>query len=191
MANYSELELRYARPVAERLIESGAFRSWFLAGTRFQGDYLNALTIGDVQRGLRSPKMTNPFWFNYFCGRNSKCACKVGTGIETDILLLFERPDGRRLALHIEIKRPGEHLGDGQAKSYSRRAACWANPLTRSKTVPPHQDYLTALVCGRELASDKRLGCFDKVVFHDEIAGHFTTYPEAAPAAPTRPSAGA
>jgi hypothetical protein len=122
--------------------------------------------------------MKNPYWFNYWCGKDKRCACRIGTGIETDILLIFDCINGRRLGLHIEVKRPGEMLGDGQAESYPRRAACWANPNTRPKTVPSHHDFLTMLVCGRDLASDIRLRHFDKVVFHDEIAKQIQLYPE-------------
>jgi hypothetical protein len=44
--------------------------------------------------------------------------------------------------------------------------------------VPLHQDFLTVLVCGRELASDPRFQQFDKVIFHDEIARTIEAYPE-------------
>lgn len=115
---------------------------------------------------------------HFQCGKDSRCACRIGTGIETDILFILRCPDGRCVALHIEVKPPGEQFGNGQAKSYPRRAACWANPDTRARTVPLHQDFLTALVCGRELASDPRIQHFDKVVFHDEIACRIKAYPE-------------
>jgi hypothetical protein len=133
----------------------------------------------DVQVSLRSPNIKNAYWFNYHCGKDSKCVCRIGKGIETDILFIFDCANDRRLALHIEIKPPGEQLRDGQAESYPRRAICWANPETRPRTVPPHEDFLTMLVCGRELTSDSRIGHFDKVVFHDEISALITPYPEA------------
>jgi hypothetical protein len=170
MVAYSQLELNYARPLADGLINNEIFRKWFLAGTRYAYDYSFARPIGKTQSSLRSPKMKNPYWFNYWCGKDSGCPCRIGTGIETDILLVLERDNGRRLALHIEIKRPGKGLEDGQAESYPRRAECWLNPNTRPRTVPPHQDFLTIIVCGRDLGSDSRLGFFDKVVFHDEVA---------------------
>jgi hypothetical protein len=178
MSVYSELELRYARPVANALLESSEFRRWLLAGTKHENDASDARPTVEEQRRLRSPKMKNPYWFNYWCGKDSKCACRIGTGLETDILLLFESTDGRTLGLHIEVKRPSEHLGNGQAESYPRRAACWANPNTRPRTVPPHHDFLTMLICGRDLASDERIRSFDKVIFHDEVAQRLTIYPE-------------
>jgi hypothetical protein len=69
MPDYSELELNYARPLADGLINSGFFRKWFLAGTRYAYDYSLAGPIGKSQSSLRSPKMKNPYWFNYWCGK--------------------------------------------------------------------------------------------------------------------------
>ena len=178
MAGYSALELPYARPVAHAILESDAFRDWFLAGTKHEASLVNARPVGATQGGLRSKTMTNPWWFNYWCGRDSKCDCRIGSGIETDILLMLDCINGRRLALHIEIKSPGDGLRDGQAESYPRRAACWAQQLTRPRTVLPHHDFLTVLVCGRDIASDPRLSYFDKVVFHDEVAQIIQVYPE-------------
>jgi hypothetical protein len=163
--------------VARAILEDSTFRQWLLAATRHGDAIVLACPVAkDVQASLRS-SMRNDYW----CGRDSKCACRIGTGIETDILFILGCPDSRRLALHIEVKRPGERLGDGQPESYPRRAACWANPDTRPRTVPLHRDFLTALVCGRELASDPRIQYFDKVVFHDEIARRIKAYPEPEP----------
>jgi hypothetical protein len=178
MAAYSDLELKYARPVANAILESRAFRQWLFSGTKHEDAGLAAHPVGEPQRSLRSRNMTNPYWFNYWCGRDAKCACRIGNGIETDILLILEYADKHRFALHIEVKRPGEHLGDGQAESYPRRAACWANPETRPKTVLPHNDFMTVLVCGRNLETDARLSHFDKVIFHDDLVGRISVYPE-------------
>ena len=178
MVSYSALELRYARPFAQAILESSGFRQWLLAGTKHECSALLARPIGEIQGSLRSPAMKNPYWFNYWCAKDSECTCRVGTGIETDILLVLDCANRRKLGLHIEIKRPGEQLGDGQAEAYPRRAACWANPNTRPNTVVPHHDFLTMLICGRELGSDVRLKFFDKVVFHDEVAQRIKVYPE-------------
>jgi hypothetical protein len=180
MTAYSEVELKYARPVASAILESERFRLWLLAGTKHENDALGARPVGEIQGTLRSRTIKNPLWFNYWCGRDSKCACRIGTGIESDILLILDCANGRRLGLHIEIKRPGEQLGEGQAESYQRRAACWASPVTRPKTVWPHEDYLTFLICGPELASDK-LSFFDKVLFHNEVKQMIKVYPEVDP----------
>lgn len=179
MAAYSNQELRYARPVARAIELDSNFRHWLLSGTRFGDDLLYARPIEKtIQRDLRSPTLKNPYWFNYWCGKDSKCACRLGSGIETDILFILDYANEKRLGLHIEIKPAGEKLGDGQAESYPRRAACWANPDTRPKTVPPHHHFLTVLICGQELASDERVKNLDKVIFHADVARRIRPYPE-------------
>lgn len=178
MAAYSESELRYARPLASSFLQDVAFRNWVLQGTPHHEDYHRAVPLGEAQRILRSPTIRNPYWFNYWCGKDSRCECRIGTGIETDILIVLERADSRRLGVHIEVKRPGEHLGNGQAASYPRRAACWANPKTKPRTVPLHQDFVTLLVCGRELVNHEQAIFFDKIICHDEVEQHIGTYPE-------------
>jgi hypothetical protein len=178
MVVYAELELRYIRPVAHAIIEDTAFRRWLLADTKRGNAFLSAPPVNpEVQAALRSQNLKNPYWFNYFCGK-SPCACSVGKAIETDILFILESADGRRLAVHIEVKRPDELLGDGQAETYPRRAACWASADTRPQTVPQHHDFLTILICGENLASDARVQYFDKVIFHDQIAQKIKAYPE-------------
>jgi hypothetical protein len=121
--------------------------------------------------------MTNPYWFNYWCGKDKLCRCKIGTAIETDILLVFSTAEVS-LALHVEVKRPGETLGDGQAATYPRRASCWATDATRPKRIVPHTEFLTVLACGVNLASDPDLAHFDRVIFHDEISQRISPYPE-------------
>lgn len=183
MSRYSELELRYARPIANTILSSRAFRNWLISGTKYEVVATDAVPVGDLQKSLRSPNMENPYWFNYWCGKDANCACRIGTGIETDILLVLDCNDRRRLALHMEIKRPGEKLGNGQAESYPRRAACWANPVTRPRTVVPHDIFLTILACGRDLSTDDRISHFDKTVYHEDIARQIFAYPERAPSA--------
>jgi hypothetical protein len=181
MAPYSKLELPYAQLVADAILESSAFRQWLLAGTKHENGALQACPIGVIQGSLRSSGLKNPYWFNYYCSKDAKCACRIGTGIETDILLILDCANDRRLGLHIEIKGPDGRLENGQAESYPLRAACWANPNTRPKYVWPHEDFLTMLICGRELESDGGLQFFDKVVFHDDLVTRIPGYPEVSP----------
>ena len=177
MGAYSDLELKYARPIANAILSDGDFRSWFLSETRLGEKVKLAIPVGEAQGRLRSPTIKNPYWFNYWCGKDSRCTCKIGTGIETDILLILAYGE-RKLGLHIEVKRPGEMLGNGQAESYPRRAACWADAETKPRTVLSHDDYLTVLVCGENLASDPRLSHFDKVIYHSDVRPRLKIYPE-------------
>ena len=137
MAPYAKLELPYARPLARALIESAPFREWFLKGTKYEHLALTAKPIGAIQGSLRTPGIKNPWWFDYWCNKEKSCVCREApdkAGTQTDVLLIFECVD-KKLALHIEIKRPGDKLLDGQAESYPRRAGCWANPQTRPSYV--------------------------------------------------------
>src|SRR3954451_17680717 len=108
---YSESELAYARPVAKALIEDSGFRGWFLSGTKFEVGAVDACPLVEAQSKLRSRSMKNPFWFNYWCGKDAKCTCRIGSGIETDMLIILSFPDERTVALHVEMKRPGDNSG--------------------------------------------------------------------------------
>lgn len=178
-AGYSELELRYARPLAAALIADADFRDWVLSGTRHERLARTAFHDAERQRLRRNlPSMKNPYWFNYWCGKDRRCTCRVGTAVETDILLIFACEDETDLAVHIEVKRPNDTLGDGQAVTYSRRAACWATDATRPPRIVPHSAFVTVLACGANLVSDPDLVYFDKVIFHDDIAKRLHPYPE-------------
>jgi hypothetical protein len=176
LEKYSEQELKYAPPLAQAILENTTFRKWIFSGTAYEDQAPHP--VGDLQGSLRSPTMKNPYWFNYWCGKDSRCACRIGTGIETDILLVFDCASSQRVGLHIEIKRPRERLANGQAESYPRRAACWASPATRPKTVLEHDNFITMIACGREAIQDERLRYFDKILYHDDIAKLLPIYPE-------------
>ena len=178
MAPYSSLELAYARPIANAMLDRPEFLQWLLSGTKFQCDALTAKPLGQAQAGLRSSGLKNPYWFNYWCPKDGRCACRIESGIETDILIIYVCADGRRLAVHVEIKRPLDNFRPGQAESYPRRAACWVNPVTRPRTVPVHQEFVTVLVCGLELKADSRSNNFDKIVCHDDICDRIEFYPD-------------
>lgn len=176
---YSELELKYARPIADGILNSSNFRHFLLKGTAFESMSETAIPLWEEQEKLRSKNLKNPYWFNYWCGKDSRCTCRAKEGgIETDIMMVLRSHDQSTLALHIEVKRPGDKLSAGQAESYPRRAACWAHPDSRPPTVYPHQRFVTILACGRELESDPNLAHFDRVVFHDEIEKLIAIYPE-------------
>lgn len=176
---YSNLELKYARPLADALIESAEFRQWALAGTCYQDRAASWRHDGEMQRAQRGrPSMTNPYWFNYWCGKDTRCSCRIGTAVETDILLIFEDDPVGRVALHVEVKRPGDSLGDGQAATYPRRAACWAMEATRPRGVVAHSEFATILACGENLADAPDVVAFDRVLFHSDIGKRLSPYPE-------------
>jgi hypothetical protein len=174
MAVYSDTELRYARPLATALIADPTFRAWFAAEPALSA----ASHDPELQSKLRSAGMKNPYWFNYWCGKDANCACRIGSGIETDILLVFKRPDDGYTALHVEVKRAGDSLGNGQAESYPRRAACWRDPLTRPRTVPAHDKTRLVLVHGFASPPEIARQSFNVLWSHEEIAQNVRGYPE-------------
>ena len=176
MTAYARHELEYARPLAAGTICNGPFRAW-LSG---RDDLAEATHDPLLQSRLRSPGMKNPYWFNYWCGTCDKLnpyGCKIGTGIESDILLVFAKAE-RRTALHIEVKSLGDSLRDGQALSYPRRAACWSDASRRPKTVPAYEDWRTILVHGDSALTPEEEQSFQRVVTHEEVASWLTDYPQ-------------
>jgi hypothetical protein len=109
MANYSKNEFPYARPLADALLGDGTFRRWLLADTRFAAIATEARPLPEDQSKLRTtPNARKWWWFNHYCSKDGRCSCKVGTGLETDILLIFDTLNDYRFALHVEVKPPGE-----------------------------------------------------------------------------------
>ena len=179
MAKYSPNEFLYARPIASALLHDRTFRQWFLADTKFAAVAADALPLGEDQSSLRStPNSKRWWWFNHYCPKDGSCTCKLGTGLETDILIIFEVIHEIRFALHVEVKRPSETLGDGQAETYPRRAACWSEPTTRPRRILAHEDYVTVLVCGDNLRADSRRSAFDQTRFHRDIEQRISPYPD-------------
>lgn len=179
MANYSASEFLYARPLANAILSDEMFRRWFLAGTKFADIASGSHALPEPQAILRTtPKARKWWWFNCFCPKDGHCSCKVGTGLETDILIILEATDGFRFAVHVEVKPPDKNLESGQAETYPRRAECWANPATRPQTVLAHDSFVTILACGDNLKSDARCAKFDKTVFHRDIEKRISPYPD-------------
>ncbi len=182
MANYSPDEFLYARPVAQALLTDGVFRQWFLAETKFADRAYSALPLIDEPKTKRTtPAARKWFWFNCFCG--AACECKVETGIETDILIIFRASDRSQFALHVEVKCPGKGLGGGQAESYPRRGRCWANygadrPAAVPKWIPHHDDFATILLCDDCLKLDPRHVLFDDVILHRDLEQRISPYPD-------------
>ena len=172
---YAEQELALAIPLVQGLLESAEFRVWLTN----EPALAKATHDPALQASLRSKTMKAPYWFNYFCGTcdgGNPNGCKLGTGTESDVLLMFDCP-GSRLALHIEIKRAGDSVRGGQAETYPRRAACWANPHTRPRYVPPHDRWQTILAHGDSPLSQAEAASFARIVTHDDIRRQRPEYP--------------
>jgi hypothetical protein len=136
------------------------FMAWFLDRTKFKGR-------GAIYLWSRS---------NYPYGKFPVTIKNAQTGLdetvvkeaETDVLVVAETLDRRRLALHIENKIVSGHFTERQAELYSARAAHWAgNPKYWS-----YDEWDTVLVAPqafleRFLEDAKKFGAR---ISHEEIA---------------------
>ncbi len=178
-SKYSKNEFLYARPLASALLTNASFREWFLSRTKLGAIAREACPLAELQASLRTtPSARKWFWFNVFCPKDGSCECRGNKGIETDILLVFKSPDDARFAVHVEVKPPNEDFLPDQAESYPRRGACWANAVTRPRTVVAHDNFTTILVCGENLRSDLRRSAFDDTHFHLDIEKWLSPYPD-------------
>ena len=180
MPGYSDKELPYAIPVAEGLLKAPSFLNWLIAGTRMEEAFANATPMAELQFSMRG-KTKAPFWFNYWCGKDTRCECRIGTGVETDIFLVFATQADRRMALHIEDE-DGLETASATVRPSPTRAVL---PVGRRSLpdlmsrIPEHHDFLTILVAGPEIMADPRHRHFDKLVTHADISRFIPNYPAA------------
>ncbi len=144
-------------------------RDWAVRGTRAEDAFSGSRSLHAEQARLR-PGTKQPFHGNYWCGKGSRCPCRLpgSRGLETDLLLFLEAADGRRLGVRVEFEHPIEAVSFGQAESYALRAACSANPETRPARVVGRDDRLRAVVCGDSRRDGPDLAPFRRRIGHGE-----------------------
>jgi hypothetical protein len=170
-------EFRYAKPIADGIVEDDSFRRWLISQTRFSSSAGDARSLWKEQLERRAPG-TPHWWRHYFVGKKS-CACKQCGERETDILAVFENSVGFRFALHVEVKSPRDKLSIDQAKNYKTRSECWSGREKSHKTVLQHDEATTMLVCSSEFARTEmsKISEFDVVLGFDEVTQHLSPYP--------------
>ncbi|HWF95122.1 MAG TPA: hypothetical protein VG291_09225 [Xanthobacteraceae bacterium] len=121
--SYGKMELLYAAPFAEALANYTAFRSWVLKQTKFARFADEAQLL---HREMMAKRIfgTQYWWRSHF---TESCRCFGCSGQETDLLAIFETSTSVRIALHVEVKHPGDRFKDAgnQAAAYPVRAQCW------------------------------------------------------------------
>lgn len=181
MPAYSGKAQPYLDAIAEGVFASLDVRNWLIKDTPVEADYSGARPLVDEQRAVRWRKQRTkqPFWANYWCGRDSSCTCRIegSRGLESDAIFFMQNSSNRVLAVHIEFKHPNEAFGFGQPEAYPLRAACFAKTYQQRPTINAHQDWTTVLFCGSEALADPRLSCFQRVITHDEAAKMIEGYP--------------
>lgn len=178
MTGYSARAQPYLDAIAKGAFSDAAIRDWLIAGTWAEVPWRGSVSLHEAQAARRLGTK-QPFYCNYWCGRDSRCSCRPdgSRAIESDMLLFFGDHAGRRLCIHVEFKYPGEPLRAGQAEAYPMRAACWADRDTCPRRVLPHDAWLTAIVCEGELIGSAALTPFQRQIGHCEARARIAGYP--------------
>jgi hypothetical protein len=181
MVAYSGKAQPYLDVIAECVFSDHSIRDWILEGTPHEAEYRGSSVLFDEQRAVRwhSKPTRQPFWANYWCGRDSRCTCRIdgSKGLESDAIFFFRNGFGQVLAVHLDFKHAGESFGYGQPEAYSLRAACFARTHFERKTLNAHHDWTTVLFCGEDTLSDPRLHHFHRVITHPVAHQRLAGYP--------------
>jgi hypothetical protein len=181
MSGYSAKAQPYLDAIAESVFTSQDVRNWLIRGTLVEERYIRSDVLIDEQRAVRWAKRSTkqPFWANYFCGRDSSCTCRIegSKALESDAIFFFRNSSTRTLAVHVEFKHPREAFKFGQPEGYPLRAACFVKTQHERPTLNEHHDWTSVIFCGAESLLDRRLSHFERVITHEEAARMIATYP--------------
>src|SRR5215212_3586116 len=181
MPAYSGKAQPYLDAIAAGIFTSQQIRDWLVKDTPVAAHYTGSGVLVDEQRAVRwrAKPIKQPFWANYWCGRDSGCTCRIegSKGLESDAIFFFRNGSARILAVHVEFKHPNEAFSFGQPEAYPLRAACFAKTHNERPTLNAHDDWTTVIFCGAEAASDPRLSHFQRVITHSEAARMIRGYP--------------
>jgi hypothetical protein len=178
---YSGKAQPYLDAICESVFTSQDVRDWLIKGAPVEAAYAGASVLIDEQRAVRwrTKPTKQPFIANYWCGRDSRCTCRIygSKGLESDAIFFFRNGSNRVLAIHIEFKHPKEAFMFGQPEAYPLRAACFAKTYHDRPTLNAYHDWTTVVFCGLETLADPRLSYFQRVINHDEAARMIRAYP--------------
>jgi len=142
------------------------FTNWFLSRTKFAND-------AGVYQWSRSD---NPW------GTHPHVIIDPATGepvvknvqSETDVLVVFSRPNGGPFALHIENKLKNCSFMPGQPERYQSRAMHWLN----NPKYGAYVEFETVLIAPQAFFEMNRVGAegFDRYVSHEDIANYLPEF---------------
>jgi hypothetical protein len=182
MPAYSGRAQPFLDAIARAVFTAQQVRDWMIRETPAADQYLGAAVLCEEQRAVRwrSKPTIQPFWANYWCGRDSRCTCRIegSKGLESDAIFFFRNDRARILAVHVEFKHTREQFGFGQPEAYPLRAACFARTHAERPTLNAHDDWTTVLFCGDEALGDPRLQNFQRVITHREARTMISGYPD-------------
>ena len=158
MSNPTEKQLDEALKSA--LMNRPDFSRWFLGKTRFGSEDAHCVFCR-ADHPWSSVSISLPDE-----GTNERTTLRKEC--ETDVLVVFETPDGRRLAVHIENKRVGGSFTPYQPELYQARKDQWKE----RERLGGYTEATTVLVAPTDFIAKNRdsVGHFDAHVSHEEIA---------------------
>jgi hypothetical protein len=181
MTSYSGRAQPYLDAIAESVFTFQAVRDWLIKGTPVEANYAGSDVLIDEQRAVRwrTKPTKQPFWANYWCGRDSRCTCRIdgSKGLESDAIFFFRNSSNRVLAVHVEFKHKNETFGFGQPEAYPLRAACFVKTHHERSALNTHHDWTTVIFCDQQSLTDRRLSHYQRVITHDEAARMIAAYP--------------
>jgi hypothetical protein len=152
--------------LADALRTNVSFATWFLSRTKFPGAI-------DAVPWVRSD---NPW------SRVTLTIIHASTGesqaqrrdCETDVLAVYEVPNGKRLALHIENKLADGTFTPDQPALYRERKDQWKGRVKLGN----YTDALTVIVAPKAFLDRNPDGVaeFDSQVTHEELAEHLEVF---------------
>ena len=182
MTKYSERAQPFLDALANAVFNFSAIRNWIVAGTKHEAVYTGSGVLTDEQREVRWRKKPTkqPYWANYFCGKDSRCRCRIegSKSLESDAIFFFREAAGRVLAVHVEFKREGEPFLHGQPEGYPLRAKCFAETHSDRPALNAHDDWMTVVFCGDALIREPKIQCFDRAISHAEAAKKIALWPK-------------
>lgn len=182
MPGYSAKAQPYLDAIAAAIFSSQQIRNWIIKGTSVESKYIGSSVLTDDQKRVRWSKVPTkqPYWANYWCGRDSRCECRIenSKSVESDAIFFFRAANGNTLAVHVEFKHTAEPFSFGQPEAYPLRAACFAKTHQSRRTLNTHEDWTTVIFCSAETLSDKRLASFSRVITHAEASMNIEGWPK-------------
>src|SRR5580658_10099968 len=103
MPAYSGKAQPYLDAIARGVFASSQVRIWLIKGTSAEPEYNDSTVLIDEQRAVRwrTKPTKQPFWANYWCGRDSRCTCRIegSKGLESDAIFFFRNASVHVLAV--------------------------------------------------------------------------------------------
>ena len=181
MVGYSEKAQPFLDAIALGFFGSGEIRDWLIEGTPAASRYAGAIPLYDEQRAVRwrSKPTKQPFWANYWCGKDRACKCRIDVSgaLESDAIFFLRNKQDRILAMHVEFKHPKEPFKFGQPEAYPLRAECFSKTHQLRTTLNAHNDWATVLFCGEDTLIDPRIAFFQRVISHSKAKAKLKDWP--------------